>query len=134
MTEYDPHDPHGDEHDLTPHVDLPDHHGDETFSEHPLPPLDDLGHADTPPPAELHFPGEDVTHDLPAADVEPSAPWPDDDQFSHWLAAPDHTGAGDDPASDAQLRDQLAAPPEGPDGLPSPDALVDWTLRQLGDS
>jgi hypothetical protein len=133
MFEYDPHDHHGDEHDLTPPVDVPDHHADETFSEHHMPPLDDLGHADTTPPAELHFPGEDATHDVPAADLDPTAPWPDDGEFSHWLGAPDPTGTDDDPGADAQLREHMTAPPEGPDDLPSPDALVDWTLRQIGE-
>jgi hypothetical protein len=129
MTEYVPDDHHDHEHDATPPVDLPDHHPDDTFSEPHLPPLDDLGSAHAPVPDELHFPGDDAAHDAPAADLDPAAPWPDDDRFSDWLADSQHA-PGDD-GSDADLRDQLAPPAAEPSGLPSSDALVDWTLRRL---
>jgi hypothetical protein len=132
MTEYVPDDHHGDghEHDVTPHVDLPDH-PDDAFSEHHLPPLDDLPPAHAPVPDELHFPGDgdDAGHDPSAhADLDPSAPFSDDDGFSDWLGGPEHA---DDPSADAELRDQLAAPPDDASGLPSSDELVDWTLRNL---
>jgi hypothetical protein len=130
MTEYVEDDHHGDGHDATPHVDLPDHHADDTFSEQHLPPLDDLPSAHAPVPDELHFPGDDTAPDMPehAADLDPSAQFPDDDRFSDWLAGPE---TADDPSADAELRDQLAAPPEDSGDLPSADDLVDWTLRNL---
>src|SRR5436190_8356177 len=99
MTEYVPDDEHhGDSHDA-PHVELPDHHPDDAFSEQHLPPLDDLPSAHAPVADELHFPGDDAGHDAPA-DLDPSAPWPDDDQFSDWLGGPQ---GADDPAADAEL-------------------------------
>ncbi|HUR86403.1 MAG TPA: hypothetical protein VMY78_13760 [Solirubrobacteraceae bacterium] len=125
MTEYDPHD---DEHeDLTPPVDVPDHADDPRFEPQHLPPLDDLGHADATPPPELHFPGDDLTAGDPA-DLDPAAPWPDDDHFSQWLAGAEPGTDAGDPAADAELREQLA---EQPQGLPSSDELVDWALRKL---
>ena len=132
MTEYEPDDHHGDAHDATPHVDLPEHQPHDTFSEQHLPPLDDLGTAHAPLPDELHFPGDDAAHDVPPhADLDPAAPWPDDDRFAGWLADPQHAAPGDDADAGAggELRDQLAPPADA--GLPSSDELVDWTLRRL---
>jgi len=137
MTEYEPDDHHGDAHDAIPHVDLPDHHPDDAFAEHRLPALDDLGGVHAPIPDELHFPGDDTAHDAPphaGDDADPAAPWPDDDRFTNWLGDPAHAPQDDAPGADAELRDQLADPPGEPGGLPSPDALVDWTLRNLGDA
>jgi hypothetical protein len=132
MTEYEPDDHHGDAHDATPDVDLPEHDSHDTFSEQHLPPLDDLGSAHVPLPDELHFPGDDTADDLPGpADLDPSAPWPDDDRFAEWLGAPEH--AAPDAGSDAELRDQLAPPADDQGGLPSSDSLVDRTLRRLED-
>jgi hypothetical protein len=131
MTEYvpDDHHGHGHGHDAAPDVDLPDHPGDAFAEHHAPPPLDDLPAAHAPLPEELHFPGDDSGHDASAhADLDPSAPWPDDHEFSDWLGGPEH---GDDPGADADLREQLAAPPADAGGLPSPDELVDWTLRNL---
>jgi hypothetical protein len=135
MTEYvpDDHHHHDDAHDATPHVDLPDHQPDAVPSDAHLPPLDDLGSAHAPLPDELHFPGDDAAHDAHAsADLDPAAPWPDDQSFSDWLGDPQHAG-GDD-GSDTELRDQLAPPAEEPGGLPSSDALVEGALRRLEDS
>jgi hypothetical protein len=131
MIEHDPHDPNGDHDDLTPPVDVPDHHhAHETFSEDQLPPLDDPGqHAGTLAP-ELHFPGEPAGHDVPVTGLDPSAPWHDDDHFSQWLGDHDSPEPVDDPGADGELRDQLAAPPEDADGLPSSQAFVEWLLRQ----
>ncbi len=129
MTEYDPH--HDEHDDLSQPVDVPEHHAeDDRFDPPAMPPLDDLGPADATPPEELHFPGDDGGLDDPAAGLDPSAPWPDDEHFAQWLAAPDPAGDADDPAADAQLREQFAAPSEQ---LPSSDDLVDWTLRRLED-
>jgi hypothetical protein len=130
MIEYDPHDPDGDHDDLAPSVDVPDHHANEAFSGDQLPPLDDPGQHAATLPAELHFPGEPAAVDVPATGLEPWAPWPDDDRFSQWLGDPDSTAPLDDPAADAELRDQLAAPLQDSDGLPSSDTFVEWLLRQ----
>ena len=131
MTEYVPDDHHGDGHDVVPHVDLPDHHGDDTLADHHPPPLDDLPSAHLPLPDELHFPGDEPAHDSAAhADLDPAAPWPDDAGFDDWLGGHD---APHDEGGDAELRDQLAAPAGEQEGLPSSDALVDWALRRLGD-
>jgi hypothetical protein len=130
MIEY--HDHHGDEHDHVPVSgdDAAPDHGADTFADHHPPPLDELtSHADAPP--ELHFPGDDVTPHAASADLDPSAPWPDDAGFTQWLGG--HEAGGDDtaPAAGDGIADQLAAPPGGADGLAPADELVDWTLRQL---
>jgi hypothetical protein len=130
MTEYVP-DDHHDGHDTTPPADLPDQHPDDTFSEQHLPPLDDIPSAHAPVPDELHFPGDDPSHDAPVdadAELDPSAPWPDDDRFTDWLGGPEHA---DDPSADAELRDQLAAPPADAGGPQSSGELVDWALRHI---
>ena len=129
MTEYDP---HNDEHDdLAQPVDAPDQADDDRFEPAPMPPLDDLGPTDATVPDELHFPGDELDLGDAPADLDPTAPWPDDDRFSDWLAGSQDAGEADDPAADAQLREQLAAPSEE---LPSSDALVDWTLRRIDES
>lgn len=135
MTEYEPDDHHGDTHHEAPDAGLPDHqHPDDPFAEQHLPPLDDLGTAHAPLPDELHFPGDDDAHDAAPADLDPTAPWPDDDQFSQWLGGPEHAAPDEAPGSDAELRDQLAGPTGDTEGLPPSDSLIDWTLRRLGDS
>ncbi len=132
MTEYEPDDPHGDAHDATPHVDLPDHPHDGAFSDAPPPPLGDLGAAHAPLPDELHFPGDETAPAVAAGDdLDPSAPWPDDDRFSAWLGEPGDAPP-DDPGGDG-LREQLAPPGEADGGPASPDALVEWALRRLED-
>lgn len=135
MTEFDPNGHNGEEHDLTPPADLPEHHLDNRFAEPHTPPLDDLGPDSATLPDALHFPGDDMTVDEPAADTtldaDPTAPYPDDAGFSAWLSGPDLPGTGDDPAADADLRDTLAPPSEDPGDLPASDSLVDWTLRRL---
>jgi hypothetical protein len=135
MTEYVPDDDHhGGEHDAPPPVDLPDHQPHDVPSDAHLPPLDDLGGSHAPLPDELHFPGDDDAQDAPdaPAELDPAAPWPDDDRFSAWLGDPQQA-AGDE-GSDAELRDQLAPPPADSGELPPSDHLVDWTLRRLGDA
>jgi hypothetical protein len=126
MTE--PHDPPGDghEHDVPPaDGGLHDDGGHDAFTEHQPLPLDDLAApADTP--AELHFPGDEITAPATRADADPAAPWPDDADFTSWL----HAGTESGPDG-AQLPDQLFAAPHDADALPSSDALVDWTLREL---
>lgn len=130
MIEFDPSNPDGDEHELTPPDDVPDPRHDPAFSEQHMPPLGDLRLDPDTMPGELHFPGEDATEEAPATDADPSAPWPDDAEFSQWLSAPELGGPDDDPTADVQLREGLAAPDESSDLL-SPHALVDWALRQI---
>jgi hypothetical protein len=135
MTEYDHGDHHDHAHDVTPDPVLPDHGAGDQFADHHLPPLEDLHHAHAALPDELHFPGDEAPHAAAAhagADADPTAPWPDDDQFDNWLGGPEHAGT---PGDDGDLRDQLAAPHDGSaaGGLAPPDELVDWTLRNLTD-
>jgi hypothetical protein len=135
MIEYDPNGHDGEEHDLTPPADLPEHHLDDRFDA-PMTPLDDLGSDAGTPPDALHFPGDgDMTVDDPAPDMDPvadpGAPYPDDTGFSDWLTGSEPTGPDDDPAADADLRDKLAPPPEDPGDLPTSDSLVDWTMRRM---
>lgn len=130
MTEYEHDDPHAEIHHDIPDLDLPDH------SQHdapPAPPVDHFGPADAELPAELRFPGEDTdAQAVPPAELDPTAPWPDDDEFSRWLTSTD-SGAADDPDADSEMRDGMAAPAQASE-LPDSDALVDWTLRQLDES
>ena len=103
MIEYDPNGPDGDEHDLTPPADLPEHHLDDRFAEPHTPPLDDLGPDSATPPDALHFPGDDMTVDDAAPDTapdaDPTAPYPDDTGFSEWLSGSELPGPDDDPAA-----------------------------------
>ena len=134
MTEYHDHgDEHDHDHDVVPAgADAPDHGGEDAFTGHHPAPLDDLpSHAEAPP--ELHFPGDEIA--APAgADADPAAPWPDDGDFTRWLADHGSTPATDAPPADDGLSDQLLAAPDDGDALPSSDALVDWTLRRLSEN
>lgn len=121
MFEY--HDHPGDDHDdVAPTTDEPADPGADAFTEQPLPPFGDLA-LDSDAAPELHFPGEDTA--LPF-EADPAAPFPDDAEFTQWLAGHEAGGAG------APLEPLLAAP-EDSETLPSSDEFVDWTLRKLGE-
>lgn len=127
MIEY--HDPTGDEHDhdVTPaDAGAPDDRGADAFTEHAPAPLGDLT-APADAPAELHFPGDDLAAPAAEADAGPAAPFPDDAGFDRWLAADDAAAAGEG------VSDGFLTPPDDEDALPSSDALVDWTLRELSE-
>jgi len=124
MCEY--HDHPDDAHDhVPPDTGAPDDPGADPFAEQQLLPLGDVpAHADAAP--DLYFPGDAFGADVPA-DLDPAAPWPDDGDFTRWLA--DHEGTN---GADGAPEPLLAAP-EDSDALPSSDELVDWTLRRLGE-
>ena len=135
MIEYDPNGPSGDEHDLTPPADLPEHHLDDRFAEPPTPPLDDLRPDSSTPPDELHFPGDDVPVDDAAPDTGPGhgshGSLPGRHRLLRVAVGPRLPGPDDDPAADADLRDKLTPPSEDPGDLPASDSLVDWTMRRI---
>lgn len=122
MFEYHDHPGDGHEDASAPATDALADPAADAFAEQQLSPLADLSaQADAAP--ELHFPGDDTA--LPA-DADPAAPFPDDAGFTEWLAG------HEDSVVDAPAEPLLTAPQDS-DELPSSDALVDWTLRKLGE-